>query len=78
VKKNRQERFKREMPEIVDLFELGAVADEPFTITDQSYDPDGDPIVAREWKVQKSDGTWVVINEWKPTFEEMGLGDDGT
>ncbi|KUK09556.1 MAG: PKD domain containing protein [Caldanaerobacter subterraneus] len=54
------------------------VADEHFTITDQSYDPDGDPIVAREWKIQKPDGTWVTINQWKPTFEEMGLGDDGT
>lgn len=54
------------------------VADEHFTITDQSYDLDGDPIVAREWKIQKPDGTWVTINQWKPTFEEMGLGDDGT
>ncbi|ADL07218.1 PKD domain-containing protein [Thermosediminibacter oceani] len=49
------------------------VADEPYTISDTSYDPDGDPIVAREWKVQKPDGTWVTINQWKPTF-----GDDGT
>ncbi|MCG0275667.1 MAG: PKD domain-containing protein [Thermosediminibacteraceae bacterium] len=54
------------------------VADEPYTLNDTSYDPDGDPIVAREWKVQKPDGTWVTINQWKPTFEEMGLGDDGT
>jgi hypothetical protein len=54
------------------------VADEPYTINDTSYDPDGDPIVAREWKVQKPDGTWVTITQWRPTFEEMGLGDDGT
>jgi hypothetical protein len=54
------------------------VADESYTINDTSYDPDGDPIVAREWKVQKPDGSWVTINQWKPTFEEMGLGDDGT
>jgi len=54
------------------------VADEPYTLNDTSYDPDNDPIVAREWKVQKPDGSWVTINQWKPTFEEMGLGDDGT
>lgn len=54
------------------------VADEPYTINDTSYDPDGDPIVAREWRVQKPDGAWVTLNQWKPTFEEMGLGDDGT
>ncbi|WKV09421.1 PKD domain-containing protein [Thermoanaerobacterium sp. CMT5567-10] len=54
------------------------VADELYSIDDTSYDPDGDPIVAREWKVQKPDGTWVTISEWKPTFEEMGFGDDGT
>lgn len=29
VKKDRQEKFRREMPEIVDLFELGAAADVP-------------------------------------------------
>ncbi|TCW38020.1 hypothetical protein EDC21_10732 [Thermohydrogenium kirishiense] len=51
------------------------IADESYTIDD---DPDDDPIVAREWKVQKPDETWVTINEWKPTFEEMGLRDDGT
>jgi len=54
------------------------VADEPYTISDTSYDPDGDPIVAREWKIQKPDGSWVTITQWMPTFEEMGLGDDGT
>lgn len=54
------------------------VADEPYTLNDTSYDPDNDPIVAREWRVQKPDGTWVTITQWKPTFEEMGLGDDGT
>jgi len=54
------------------------VADEPYVLNDTSYDPDGDPIVAREWKVQKPDGSWVTINQWKPTFDEMGLGDDGT
>lgn len=40
VKKDRQEKFRREMPEIVDLFELGAAADVPlediFLITAQS------------------------------------------
>ena len=54
------------------------IADEPYTINDTSYDPDGDPIVACEWKVQKPDGTWVDIPEMKDTFEEMGLDDDAT
>ncbi|WP_213974968.1 PKD domain-containing protein [Tepidanaerobacter acetatoxydans] len=54
------------------------IADEPYNISDTSYDSDGDPIVAREWKIQKPNGTWVNIAELKPTFEEMGLDDDGT
>lgn len=54
------------------------ISDEPYNLNDTSYDPDGDPIVAREWKVQKPDGSWVTINDWKPTFEDMGFDDDGT
>ncbi|WP_422445338.1 PKD domain-containing protein [Thermoanaerobacterium sp. DL9XJH110] len=53
------------------------ISDEPYNLNDTSYDPDGDPIVAREWKVQKPDGSWVTVNDWKSTFEEMGF-DDGT
>lgn len=34
--------------------------------------------MAKEWKVQKPDCSWVTINDWKSTFEEMGLDDDGT
>ncbi len=54
------------------------ISDESYTINDTSYDPDGDLIVAREWKVKKPNGTWVNISDWKPTFEDMGLDDDGT
>lgn len=54
------------------------IADEPYNIKDTSYDPDSDPIVAREWKIRKPNGTWVNIPELKPTFEEMGFDDDGT
>ena len=64
----------------VAIFTIGPdpiIADEPYTINDTSYDPDGDPIVAREWKVQKPDGTWHTVTELKPTFEEMGFDDDG-
>lgn len=53
------------------------IADETYSLNDTSYDPDGDPIVAREWKIQKPDGSWVTISQWKTTFEEMGLDDDG-
>jgi hypothetical protein len=54
------------------------IADEGYILNDTSYDPDGDPIVAREWKIQRPNGTWVNIPELKPTFEEMGIDDDGT
>jgi len=54
------------------------ISDEAYTLTDTSYDPDSDPIVSHEWKVKKPDGTWVTVNDWKSTFEDMGLDDDGT
>ncbi|QSQ10563.1 hypothetical protein H0A61_02973 [Koleobacter methoxysyntrophicus] len=52
------------------------IADEFYEIIDLSSDPDGDPIVAYEWRVRKPDGTWAAVTEWLDTFEEMGF-DDG-
>lgn len=33
--------------------------DVPVSYSDTSWDPDGDPIVAREWQYQKNGGVWV-------------------
>ncbi|MBZ4687345.1 MAG: domain containing protein [Clostridiales bacterium] len=40
--------------------------------TDTSYDPDGDPIVAREWQYRKNGSSWA--NGQPTDFETLGTG----
>lgn len=42
------------------------------TYKDTSWDPDGDPIVAREWQWQKNSGTWH--NGQPQDFKALGIG----
>ncbi|WP_227766328.1 PKD domain-containing protein [Zhaonella formicivorans] len=54
------------------------ISDEPYTLRENSWDPEGDPIVAREWQFQRpADSGWVDIPSWKSTFDEMGIDEDG-
>jgi len=46
--------------------------DVPVTYSDTSWDPDGDPIVAREWQYQKNSGAWV--NGQPMDFTALGTG----
>ncbi|MFD2505776.1 hypothetical protein ACFSS9_14520 [Paenibacillus septentrionalis] len=41
-----------------------------FTITDRSYDPDGDALIAREWQVYR-DGKQILTKSSIPTTNEM-------
>ncbi|KJS75620.1 MAG: hypothetical protein JL56_07295 [Desulfotomaculum sp. BICA1-6] len=45
---------------------------DPVTYTDTSYDPDGDPIVAREWRVRKNGGAWQYYANPPTVFENVG------
>ncbi|TDA67831.1 MAG: PKD domain-containing protein [Clostridia bacterium] len=46
--------------------------DVPVAYNDTSWDPDGDPIVAREWQWQKNGGAWV--NGQPLDFTALGTG----
>jgi len=46
--------------------------DVPVTYDDTSWDPDGDPIVAREWQYKKSGGAWE--NGQPVDFTALGVG----
>ncbi|WP_243113826.1 PKD domain-containing protein [Desulfofundulus salinus] len=45
---------------------------DPVTYTDTSYDPDGDPIVAREWRIRKDGGAWQYFTNPPTVFENVG------
>jgi hypothetical protein len=44
------------------------------TYIDTSWDPDGDPIEAREWRISKNGGPWVNYINPPATFDSPGLG----
>lgn len=44
------------------------VVNKTITITDQSYDPNGDPIAEWQWRVQKPDVTWIYYGNTVPTI----------
>lgn len=44
------------------------------TYIDTSWDPDGDPIEAREWRISKNGGPWVNYINPPTTFDGPGLG----
>lgn len=46
--------------------------DVPVSYADTSWDPDGDPIVAREWQWQKNSGSWQ--NGQPLDFNALGIG----
>ena len=48
-------------------------ADVPLQYQDNSYDPDGHPIVAREWQYQKVGGSWKIGQV--TDFSSLGPGD---
>lgn len=51
-----------------------AIAKKPFTITDLSYDPNGDNITQRQWRVKNPAGTWQDLGGTKPSqFNVLGL-----
>lgn len=45
---------------------------DPVTYTDTSYEPDGDPIVAREWRIRKDGGAWQYFTNPPTVFENVG------
>ncbi|WP_374713245.1 PKD domain-containing protein [Symbiobacterium terraclitae] len=46
--------------------------DVPLTYTDTSYDPDGDPLVRREWQYRRGNDAWI---DGQPTdFSALGTG----
>lgn len=45
---------------------------DPVTYNDTSYDPDGDPIVAREWRIRKNGGAWRYFVNPPTVFETVG------
>ncbi|MGI9951444.1 PKD domain-containing protein [Moorellaceae bacterium AZ2] len=45
---------------------------EPVTYTDTSYDPDGDPIVARQWRIRKDSGSWQYYTNPPTVFADVG------
>jgi hypothetical protein len=45
---------------------------DPVAYTDQSYDPDGDPIVARQWRIRKDGGSWQYFANPPTVFAEVG------
>lgn len=45
---------------------------DPVTYNDTSYDPDGDPIVAREWRIRKDGGAWQYYVSPPTVFEDVG------
>ena len=45
---------------------------DPVTYNDTSYDPDGDPIVAREWRIRKDGGPWQYFTNPPVRFETVG------
>lgn len=51
-----------------------AIAKKPFTITDLSYDPNGDIIVEWNWRVRTPANVWQDYGSTKPVqFDELGL-----
>ncbi|ADL67887.1 PKD domain containing protein [Thermoanaerobacterium thermosaccharolyticum DSM 571] len=51
------------------------VINKTVTITDQSYDPNGDPIAEWQWRVQKPDGTWINYGGTMPNnISSLGVG----
>ncbi|MBF7084366.1 hypothetical protein IT084_15540 [Desulfallas sp. Bu1-1] len=46
--------------------------DQTVTYTDTSYDPDGDPIVAREWRIRKDGGAWQYFTNPPTRFDAVG------
>lgn len=51
--------------------------DERIVINDSSYDPDGDPIIERQWRLQKPGGEWVALEGIPDTLEDIGIEDGG-
>jgi len=50
-------------------------ADVNVSITDTSYDPDGDPIVAREWQIKRAGSTtWEALDGPPTSLESYGTG----
>lgn len=45
---------------------------DPVIYTDTSYDPDGDPIIAREWRISKDGGAWQYFTNPPTVFENVG------
>ncbi|CCJ34262.1 hypothetical protein [Caloramator australicus] len=62
-------------------FSLGAIqyTNSSINVTDTSYDPDGDPIIEREWRITYlGDGTSKTFKDKLPkTLEEAGFTKDG-
>jgi len=50
---------------------------QPLTYTDTSYDPNGDPIVQRKWRVARANGgAWTDYGANPPTnFSSLGVGE---
>lgn len=49
------------------------VVDKTITITDLSYDPNGDPIAQRQWRVKPPGGAWGSVTDTPPTkFTSVG------
>ncbi len=55
------------------------VIDEPYQLTVNRWDPEGDPIVEEEWQVYRpGESAWQPLGGgWKSTFEAMGLEAEG-